>query len=206
MRFLNIHITAVMLATLLIGGCTNSPNFRVWDKTLLSPTYWHKMTSEQQTKESRRQIKQALLLSDYLQAQKHMVAAHRADVAEAQLKQFYPQIINPLLLSAEQAKERNFPTRAGRLFMLAKEVYPTTKQFNSTINLTEDAIDKQIEHCADELMRAGLNAYRSGALSIAVESWTEIDQFAPDHTPSQLAINTAKQQLQSLEKLTSKKE
>ena len=50
-------------------------------------------------------------------------------------------------------------------------------------------------------MKSGLVAYREGDLAEAVAVWEKISPFYPDYSPSNVAIKTAKQQIENLERL-----
>ncbi len=189
------------LAVLFICGCT-SPNFESWNESVFSLNYWNITTAEQQANKSQQQIKQALVQGDIEQAQRDLLDSRRESVSELFLSDLYTEVTNLLLHSADEARIIDRPERAGRLFRLAHEIYPIDPHLQSTINLTLDEIDTEIEQCADRLMLNGLIAYRAGELDIAIHIWQRISRFHPNHQPSLVATNTARQQLKRLELIT----
>jgi len=203
MRLVTIIKNGLPLIALLICGCSSS-YVESWDKTVLSPGYWNRLTIEQQAQETRQQIEQSLARDDVEQAQKSLRDSRRENLAEDLLADLYTVVENRLLHEAEQASTAGHPDRAGRLFRMAQEIYPAGSQLQSTIDLSLDEIAGNIEQCADKLMKSGLIAYRSGELVSAIKIWGKIGRFHPDHSPSQVAIGTAERQLKSLEMLESR--
>ena len=201
MRILINLKTVLPLACLFLGGCTGQVPFKTWNKSVLSPAYWNSATTEQQIKASRREIEIALSANDLELAQKHIYSSYQKQVAESSLADLSTTVINRLLVTAEGTKESEQTAEAGRKFMLAKQIYPSD---NAPIDLTLEDIDNNIQDCANKLMNDGLIAYRTGDLVDAINIWAKIDRFMPEHPPSHIARNTAREQLHNLKKLTSK--
>ena len=189
------------LMLLLICGCT-TPHFASLDKSVFSPAYWNKSMSEQQAKESRLQIEQSLTLENVEKAQRVILYSRQEKVSELLLADLYTEVTNRLLQTAEQERSTGKPDKAGKFYRMAYEIYPDDSRLQATISLSLSKIDSNIDHCADRLMENGLAAYRAGDLNAAITIWQEISQFHPNHTPSVIATNTARQQLKSLETLS----
>lgn len=204
MRVVTLIKSTLLLFSLFICGCT-SPHFASWDKTVFSPAYWNKSMSEQQAKESRLQIEQSLTRENIEKAQKVILYSRQEKVSEILLADLYTEVTNRLLQTAEQEKSTDKPGRAGRYYRMAHEIYPVDARLQATISLSLSEIDNNIDQCADKLMENGLAAYRAGELDSAITIWKEISQFHPNHSPSLIATNTARQQLKSLEMLSSER-
>lgn len=205
MRVVIIMKNMSLLFVLFICGCT-SPHFASLDKTVFSPAYWNKAMSEQQAKESRLQIEQSLTRENIEKAQKVILYSRQEKVSELLLADLYTEVTNRLIQTAEQETITGKPDKAGKFYRMAQEIYPEDSRLQSTITLSLDKIDSNIDQCADTLMEKGLIAYRTGDLNSAITIWQEISQFHPSHTPSLIASNTARQQLKSLEMLSAERE
>ncbi len=209
MRIINITRTALLL-TLLTSGCSSTTAIHLWENDLLSPAYSNRgdvkqqPNMEQQANMTCRKIERALADDNLEQAQKFIVDSDLKMGGELQRDELYVTVIKRLLLAAEQAGKEGLPEQEGKFFILAKELYPTAVQDQSSLNLSLDEIDKKIQRCAEETMKKGLLAYRSGDLEGAVGIWEEIGEFLPNHPPALIAVKTTRQQLHNLKILTSK--
>ena len=204
MRFVTILKNISPLFVLFICGCT-SPHFASLDKTVFSPVYWNKSMTEQQAKESRLQIEQSLTRENVENAQKVILYSRQEKVSELLLADLYTEVTNRLLQTAEQERIKGKPDKAGRFYRMAQEIYPEDSRLQSTITLSLDKIDSNIDQCADIIMQEGLIAYRMGDLNRAIKIWQEIAPFHPTHSPSSIASNTARQQLKNLEMLSTER-
>jgi len=196
--------TALLLLTLLTSGCSSTTAINFWENDLFTPTYWNRGDVEQQANMTCRKIERALAADNLEQAQKFISDSDLKTRGEMQHNELYATVIKRLLLAAEQARKEEQPKQEGRFFMLAKEIYPTAGRLQSTLDLSLDEIDKNIQRCAEDTMKKGLLAYRSGDLEGAIHIWEEIGQFLPNHPPALIAVRTTRQQLHNLEILTSK--
>ena len=192
----------IPLVVLFFCGCT-APHFGSWDESVFSPSYWANSETELQATECRQQINMALSQDNIEQAQKSLFESRRNDVPELLMGDLYTEVTNRLLQKAEQARETDSPEKAGRLFRLAHETYPIDTHLQSTIHMNLDEIDAGIDQCADRLMHNGLISYRAGELDNAIKIWQGIGRFHPNHPPSLVAVNTARQQLKRLEVISS---
>lgn len=202
MRILTIIKHIPLFFILIISGCS-SAQFTSWDDTVFSPAYWNKSMTEQQAKESRLQIEQSLTRKNIEKAQRVILYSRKENISELLLADLYTEVSNRLLQAAEQEATAGRPDKAGKYYRMAHDIYPVDARLRSTINLSLENIDSNIEHCADRLMDNGLAAYRAGELDKAIAIWQGINEFLPNHSPSLIATNTARQQLKNLEMLSS---
>ncbi len=197
MRIVDIR-KCLLLVTLVISGCGNPATLPLLNTTGSASSHLKSLPIEQKTLKGREQVERSLADDNLEKAQKCLADLHHTTGAELRLQDLYITVINRLLIAAKRANKSDQPEKAGRLFMLAKQIYPNRQQLQSTIALSPDEIDNNIQQCADKVMKNGLIAYRSGDLSNAINIWTDIDRFLPNHKPSLIAVSTARQQLQSL--------
>ncbi len=191
-----LHYGLLLLA-LTICGCTSS---RLDSLGKIAT----KITSPAETpaEQTRQKVERFLAKGSLPEAQAEILAARDKEVAELSLADLYTEVGNRLLQKAEQAGPARQFDKAGRLYSLALEIYPVNTQIQSTLALSRLEISTRIEQCVDELMKSGLMAYRAGELVDAVGIWKKIASFYPNHSPSEIAITTAEQQLKNLEKFT----
>ena len=197
MRVVTCLHCGLLLLALTISGCTST---RLDSLGRIAT----KMTSPAETpaEQTRRKVEQFLAEGSLAEAQAEILAARSKKVAEISLADLHTEVENRLLQQAEQADSANQFDKAGQLYSLALEIYPGNAQVQSTLVLSRVEINTRIEQCADELMKSGLMAYRAGELIDAVGIWKKIATFYPNHSPSEIAITTAEQQLKNLEKFT----
>jgi hypothetical protein len=200
MRILKRVNIPMVLITLVFGGCSNPSYFKSLDNTILSPAYWNGAADAQQTTAHRLRIERSLSENRLEEAQKQIIETRRQNITETSLADLYSEVITRLYVLAEEQKTSGYPEKAGRVLFLAKEIYPSEDQ---TIELSLADIEKNIQDCADNLMKKGLIAYRAGELGRAITIWSGIESFLPNHTPSRIAQDTARQQLKSLQELSS---
>ena len=202
MRIVATMNPVLLMAVLLLSGCS-SIHFESLQGSLFSPAYWPGLSADRQTEDTRAEIERAVAGNDLEQAQKLLLDSRQKQINEEPLADLYTAVGNRLLDEAERIEVANRPDSAGMLFRMALEIYPSDRQLQTTFKLSRQEIEFHIEQCADSLMKAGMIAYRSGELVSAIKLWQEISRFHPDHRASRIAILTAEQQLENLEKLTS---
>ncbi len=197
MRVVTCFHYALLLLLLAISGCSS---------TQLDPL--GKMATkiarpaETPAQQARQKIERFLAEGNLVQAQTEILASRHKEVDEISLADLHTEVGNQLLHKAEQTISASQFNKAGRLYRLALDIYPKDAQLQSTLILSRVEISARLEQCADELMKSGLMAYRAGELVTAVGIWKKIDPFYPNHSPSEIAITTAEQQLKNLEKLS----
>jgi tetratricopeptide (TPR) repeat protein len=198
MRVLTLLCAALLLTLPALCGCSplsSKPS------TLSVTTDQSELTIAQQVSDARLGIAVFLAADNPEQAGTELLDARRKSIAESHLGDLYTVVGNRLLQDAPQAVAAGRPDSAGRLYRMAREIYPEDRQRQATIVLSLAEIDEKLGQCADQLLKKGLIAYRSGDLAAAVEIWKKIGRFYPDHPPSQVAISTTEQQLRTLENL-----
>lgn len=203
MRVLNVLSRGLPLVMLLLCGCSTAP-FADWDKTVFSPSYWHSATDKAPQPTLRQQIEKSLAADDLKRAHRLILSDRQSGADNSQWHDLNRETFNRLVSKARLARKQSDPGRAGRFFRLAEEIYPAAGDSGAAHTVSALEIRTEVESCSRELMLSGLSAYRSGELDLAVEIWQEIERFNPEHTPSRLAIRTAKIQKEKLDRLTVK--
>lgn len=127
--------------------------------------------------------------------------AKEAGIPEKDLAPYYPASFNPLLDKAEVQRAAGDSSQAGKLYRSLLAAYPETAGAAKGIQMSPGSMYQQIKKCADDLMQQGLVHYRAGRLELAIETWTEIEAFLPEHQPSQTAVETTRTQMQTLRQL-----
>jgi len=197
MRIVDIR-NSLLLITLVISGCGSPAFLSFWNDTGNASYHLNNLPIEHEISSERERVERSLADDNLEKAQKYLADLHHTAGAELRLQDLYTTVINRLLVAAKRADQSDQPEKAGRLFMLARQIYPDRQQLQSTIALSPDEIDNNIQQCANKVMKNGLIAYRSGDLTNAIDIWTDIDRFLPNHKPSLIAVSTARQQLQNL--------
>jgi tetratricopeptide (TPR) repeat protein len=191
MRIVTFAGVCCMTFTLLFSGCSAVSN-------VPDPVAVEKGNA---TQEARKAIERLLAEGSLTKAHDALRDALGGDATETSLADVYTQVENRLLAEAARAEgEGRFDT-AGSFYRMASGLYPKSSQLRTALVMTEEAIKLKINKCAEELMKRGLAAYREGDLAEAVAVWEKIAPFYPEYSPSEVAIKTAKQQIENLEKL-----
>jgi tetratricopeptide (TPR) repeat protein len=150
---------------------------------------------------ARKTIERLLAEGSLAKAHDALRDALGGEATEISLSDVYTQVENRLLGEAARAEREGHYDTAGRFYRMALDLYPGSLQLRTLLVMTEEEIKLKIDACADELMKSGLVAYREGDLAGAVAVWEKIAPFSPDYSPSKVAINTAAQQIENLERL-----
>lgn len=150
---------------------------------------------------TRQKIELLISQEDLAQAHLELLDARSQGVTETSLADIYTKMVNLFLYEAGQAERKSLFGQAGGFYRMALNSYPKQAEVQSGINMSVAEIGLRVEACADELMKAGLVEYRGGELAVAVKTWKKISEFHPEHSPSQVAISTAEQQLENLERI-----
>lgn len=150
----------------------------------------------------RQKIRQQLAAGNYPAALAVVLASGQA---EEELVEEYGRALKGVLKQADGYREKDLPEKAGPLYRAALECYPKTAAVAARVGTRPAGITAGIETCADQLMERGLAAYRSGDLDQAIKTWQLIHVFAPQHQPSQKALQTAEVQLTNLKKVRAEK-
>lgn len=191
MRIVTFAGICCLILTVLFSGCSaviDAPGPVVVEK-------------ENAIQEPRKTIERLLAEGSLVKAHDALRDAIAGDASETSLADVYEQVENRLLGEAARAEGKGHFDTAGRFYRMALGLYPKSTQLRTVLVMTEEAVKLKIDECADELMKSGLVAYREGDLAEAVAVWEKIAPFYPDYSPSNVAIKTAKQQIESLERL-----
>ena len=70
--------------------------------------------------------------------------------------------------------------------------------------MTSTQIADQLNSCAENLMEAGLVAYRAGEFTKSIDIWQQIISFNPQHQAALDAIETTQEQLTRLKTMNEK--
>ncbi len=201
MRIVTFTGVCCLTLTLLFSGCSAVNN-------VPGPVVVDKDNESQGDRKADKLIPDARKTIERLLAEGSPVKAHDAlrdalgrGATETSLEDLYTQVANRLLGEAARAEGEGHFDTAGRFYRMTLGLYPQSLQLRTALVMTEEAIKLKIDACADELMKSGLVAYREGDLAEAVAVWEKISPFYPEYSPSNVAIKTAKQQIESLERL-----
>ena len=201
MRIVTFTGACCLTLTLLFSGCSaviNVPGPVVVEKDNESQ---EARKADNPIPDARKTIERLLDEGSLVKAQDALRDALGRGVTETFLVDVYTQVANRLLGEAARAEGEGHFDTAGRFYRMALGLYPKSSQLRTALVMTEEAIKLKIDECADELMTSGLVAYREGDLAEAVAVWEKISPFYPDYSPSSVAIKTAKQQIENLERL-----
>lgn len=192
MRIVTFTGICCLTFTLLFSAC--SPVINAPDPVVV-------VEKDNVIQEARKPIERFLAEGSLVKAHDALRDALGGGATETSLADLYTHVENRLLGEAARAEGDNHFDTAGIFYHMALGLYPKTSQLRAALVMTEEAIKLKIDGCADELMKSGLVAYRGGDLAEAVVVWEKITPFYPDYSPSRVAIKTAKQQIENLERL-----
>lgn len=198
MRVVTFINVLLLLMAIAIGGCApvvHQEHSRDKEPTVLIPSV------KSPTLDTRQNVESFLAQGNIVQAHRELLEARRRGAPETSSAETFIKVENLLLQEAEQAKREDRFDHAGRFYSMVLNAYPKQPEIQSGLIMSRDEIAAQVERCADELMKSGLIAYREGKLVDAIKIWQKINEFHPEYTPSQVAIATAEQQIENLEKI-----
>lgn len=128
----------------------------------------------------------------------------RKGAEEQALAEEYLQAANTSLERAnELMKKADYPG-AAILYKTVLDAYPETPELQQRVLLTSAQIADQLDTCAENLMEAGLVAYRAGEFTRSIEIWQQIIAFNPQHQAALDAIETTEEQLSRLKTMNDK--
>jgi len=185
-----IQIAAVLAAAALLGGCAN-PDLTWW---MLSHDHAKAIRIDQ----IRSEAEQHLDRGDPLKAVQLIV---NNGFPPARLSQTYRTAFNRLLDQAQASYEVGDFVAAGEIWHQALVYYPGDKTLQADITVDAVQLGQRLDRCADQLLEAGLAAYRNGRLQDAIDVWSQIRHFHPGYKASRQAIQTTRKQLKNLELL-----
>lgn len=192
MRIVTFTGACCLTFSLLFSGCS---------AVVYAPEPVVKIEKDNLNQDARKTIERLLGEGSLVEAHDALRDALRGGTTETSLADVYPQVANRLLAEAARAEGMGLFDAAGKFYRMVLEFYPKSSQLRTALVMTEEAINLKLDECADELMKSGLVAYREGDLAEAVAAWEKITPFYPDYSPSKVAIKTAKQQIETLERL-----
>ena len=128
----------------------------------------------------------------------------RKGAEEQALAKEYLQAANTCLERAnELMKKADYPG-AARLYKTVLDAYPKSPELQQQVLLTSTQIADQLNSCAENLMEAGLVAYRAGEFTKSIDIWQQIISFNPQHQAALDAIETTQEQLTRLKTMNEK--
>lgn len=128
----------------------------------------------------------------------------RKGAEEQALAEEYLQAANTSLERANELMKRaEYPGSAG-LYKTVLDAYPKAPELQQRVLLTSTQIADQLDICAENLMEAGLVAYRAGEFTRGIEIWQQIIAFNPQHQAALDAIETTEEQLSRLKTMNDK--
>jgi tetratricopeptide (TPR) repeat protein len=116
----------------------------------------------------------------------------------------YLQAANSSLIQADTLANQGYYSKSALLLRTVQDSYPKSSELQQQITSTPAQIAEKIDLCTEELMEAGLVAYRSGEFSAAIDVWTQVLELNPRHQAAQNSIQTTQLQLSNLKTLDSK--
>lgn len=198
MRVVTFINGSLLLMAIVLGGCVptvqQESSRNSGAPILAAPVEPHVQKTKQK-------IEALINQGNLAQAHRELLEARSQGVTETSLAEIYTKMENQLLQEAGRARRESHFDRAGKFYRMVLNAYPKQPEVQSGIIMSGAEVDTQIEQCADELMKAGLVAYRGGELAVAVKTWKKISEFHPEYSPAQVAIATAEQQLENLERI-----
>jgi len=193
MRILTVRKAFLVLMLVLISGC--SP---VQELINERPPATVKADS---SRDVRARVDLALSEDSLVLAQQVLMEALRHGDTDRHLADLCSEVEAHLLAEALAAEEEEDFAKAGELYNRALNLYLALPLADAPVAMSRENLSAKLTKCADALMKRGLIAYRAGDLLSAVQTWKKIEIFLPDHNPSLLAIETAEQQIATLQKL-----
>jgi len=185
----------ILFFALLCGGC--SPTHPVF-MTFLTP-FRKPPSAVFNADQLQQKIAARLAANEHLAALTLIGSAIQE--SEGVFSRQYPSALNGVLVKAQGLQNDDQPLAAGTLYRSARFNYPLTSELTRQAAMTLTEIDACIELCANRLLEKGLYAYRQGHLEDAIETWSVIDRFHPEHAASQRAIATTRIQLETLQNI-----
>lgn len=153
---------------------------------------------------NRPQLRRLLNEQDYIGAMDFIRAEMRRGVKEQELAGEYPQAVNGGLVQARALMEQGDFSKAAFQLKTVRDSYPRSPELQKQIVASPDQITADIDLCTQNLMEAGLVAYRAGELATALGIWQKILAVDPQHRAAKNASQTTRQQLLKLETLNNK--
>lgn len=201
-RIIFYLITALLLAT-TFSACAILPRE---SKVPPEPANVQKATKQPDTtalKNARAQKRARRLLEKQEYADTvNLIRDEVGKGAEEQaLAEEYLEAVNNCLEHAdERMKTADYPG-AARLYKTVLDGYPKAPELQQRVALTHEQIIDRLDLCAENLMEAGLFAYRAGEFTKGIDIWQQILAFDPQHQAALDAIETTQEQLTRLKTL-----
>jgi len=114
----------------------------------------------------------------------------------------YLQAANDSLGQAERLMKLGQILKAAVIFKSIQDSYPKTPELQKQVMLSLAQVTEKVDFCAEQLMTAGLVAYRSGEFSAAIDIWQQVLEFMPQHQEAKDSIQTTQLQLSNLKKFS----
>lgn len=156
---------------------------------------------EEQTNLALKQARQLLSEKDYIGTINLIQEEIRKGGSEKALAKEYLQAVNASLSQAETFMSEGHYQNAALLLKTVQNSYPRNPKLKKQVTATPEQLKVKIDFCTDNLMEAGLIAYRSGEFATAINIWQQVLAIDPQHQVAQSSIQTTEQQLSKLKSL-----
>lgn len=160
---------------------------------------------ELQTADTVRRIqaraRRLLSRKDYAGALDFITAAFDNGADERDLSREYLQAVAGSLVQAETLIQAGEYRRGALLLKGVQASGSRSPGLQEQIAVPPAEIQVKIAYCAEQLMEAGLRAYRSGELATAVNIWQQVLEFDPHHQAAHKSIQISQQQISNIKAL-----
>jgi len=203
MNRINFYILTLFILLTVLPGCgmlppTAQESTAKENNNLTEPTEVPRKHHIQALQEARR------LLNEQNYAK--TIAFIQNEIANGMSEQVfsseYLQAANESLDQAERLMKLGQISKAAVIFKSIQDSYPKTPALQKQVMLSLAQVTEKVDFCAEQLMTAGLAAYRSGEFSAAIDIWQQVLEFMPQHQEAKDSIQTTQLQLSNLKKFS----
>lgn len=191
------------MATLTACGMPAHERNETAKKTVQAPIHLAER-SQQRTSLARQQVHQLLIEQDYVGTIKLIQDKIGNGLDEQVLAEEYLKAANGCIDQAESLLQQGVYAKAALLLKTVQESYPQSPELQQRLATSPAQLTNKIDICTEELMEAGLVAYRSGEFTTAIDAWAQVLEFNPDHQTAQSSIQTTQLQVSNLKSMESK--
>lgn len=145
-----------------------------------------------------------LKTEDYVGAITLLHLEVRKGLAEQELAREYLQAANGTIAQAQALTREGRYAEAARLYRVIQERGPGSSGLQRQLSVPPGRMEEAIALCAENIMEAGLLAYRAGDFTAAITIWQQVLTFSPQHPAAQSSIQTTQLQRANLKNLERK--
>jgi tetratricopeptide (TPR) repeat protein len=154
---------------------------------LMQPTQPTRTTSEQYINQG-----------DFIKALDLSAAACRNNPTDQSLLANYHQIIEEVLLAADEALRREDFASSGRAYFALLNDYPRYQKLDRKVSIDRGFLHARLKDCRSNLSQRALAEYRKGNLTEAISLWKSILAFDPQNAAIKKTIDRAAIQMKNL--------